>query len=233
MTRARRPATASPGTSPSTRRCTRSAWATTPSRPQRAIQVVVESWATPRTVLDVDLATREGTLLKRQPVLGDFDAADYAEHRVGHRLRRHAGPDLRRPSGGGQARRTSAGVVHRVRLLRDLVGPVLLRRRLSLLDRGIVVRHRPRARRRRVGRRWYDDGKILAKRNTFTDFVTAVITWWSRVDTARSRWARRWQCRRAADGAVLNLAPTGSGSPCGGAVRRRLTTILDPTCRSR
>ena len=75
-----------------------------PEPAQRAIQVVVESWATPRTVLDVDLATRERTLLKRQPVLGDFDAANYTEHREwADGIRRHPGAGL-----GGSTRRPRA-----------------------------------------------------------------------------------------------------------------------------
>ncbi len=52
-----------------------------PEPDQDAIQVVVESWVTPRTVLDVDLTTGDSTLLKRQPVLGGVDLADYTERR--------------------------------------------------------------------------------------------------------------------------------------------------------
>ena len=52
-----------------------------PEPGQTSVQVVVESWATPRSILDVDLHTGERTLLKRQPVLGDFDPANYAERR--------------------------------------------------------------------------------------------------------------------------------------------------------
>ena len=80
-TRARPPATASRGTSPSTSRCTRSAWATTPSRPS-APSRSSSSRGPPRAPCSTSTSrTRERTLLKRQPVLGDFDAANYAEHR--------------------------------------------------------------------------------------------------------------------------------------------------------
>ncbi|HEU5242503.1 MAG TPA: oligopeptidase B, partial [Ornithinibacter sp.] len=52
-----------------------------PEPGQTALQVVVESWATPRTVLDIDLGSRHRTVLKRMPVLGDVDLGNYTEQR--------------------------------------------------------------------------------------------------------------------------------------------------------
>src|SRR5690606_26160770 len=46
------------------------------------LQVLVESLVTPRSVYDLDLASGELTLVKRQPVLGGFDPADYQQHRL-------------------------------------------------------------------------------------------------------------------------------------------------------
>ena len=146
-----------------------------PEPGQTAIQVVVESWATPRSVLDVDLATRERTLLKRQPVLGDFDAANYTEHR-----------EWVTASDGTLV---PVSVVRRVEVEADGSNPGVVTAygsyeissdpyfsvaRLSLLDRGVVYAVAHVRGGGEMGRRWYDDGKLLAKTNTFTDTVAAV-----------------------------------------------------------
>ena len=59
----------------------------------------------------------------------------------------------------------------RLRLLRDSIDPWFSIPRLSLLDRGVVFAIAHVRGGGEMGRRWYDDGKLLAKRNTFTDFV--------------------------------------------------------------
>ena len=129
-----------------------------PEPAQTAIQVVVESWATPRTVLDVDLASRESTVLKRQPVLGDFDPANYTEHRewatapdgtrvpvsVVHRV-------------GVEPDGTQPGSRHGIRVLRDLLRPLLLRGAAQPARPGGRLRRGPRA-------RWRRDGASLVRR---------------------------------------------------------------------
>ena len=146
-----------------------------PEPGQTAIQVVVESWATPRTVLDVDLATGERTLLKRQPVLGDFDAANYAERRewatasdgtlvpvsVVHRV-------------GLEPDGTHPGVVTAYGAYEISSDPYFSVARLSLLDRGVVYAVAHVRGGGEMGRRWYDDGKLLAKPATFSDTLAAV-----------------------------------------------------------
>ncbi len=174
-----------------------------------ALQVVVESFTSPRTVLEVDLTTRERTVLKRQPVLGDFDESDYVERR----LWATAADGVSVP----------ISVVHRVGIEPDGSHPGLVTAygayeissdpyfsvaRLSLLDRGVVFAVAHVRGGGEMGRHWYDDGKLLAKRNTFTDTVACVA---HLVDTG-------WMARERVGleggsaggllvGAVLNLAP--------------------------
>ncbi|HET9021372.1 MAG TPA: S9 family peptidase [Ornithinibacter sp.] len=180
-----------------------------PEPAQTAIQVVVESWATPRTVLDVDLASRESTVLKRQPVLGDFDAANYTEHRVWA-----TAPD---------GTRVPVSVVHRVGVEPDGTNPGVVTAygsyeissdpyfsvaRLSLLDRGVVYAVAHVRGGGEMGRRWYDEGKLHSKPNTFTDTLAAVdhlvATGWIAPDRVGLEGG---SAGGLLVGAVLNLAP--------------------------
>ena len=150
---------------------------------------------------------------------------------VGDRTRRHPGPDLDRATDA-----TAASTAPRPMLLYgygsyevvdrpDVLGVACEPARPRLR-----VRDRARPRRRRARPRWYDDGKLLHKRNTFTDFVACaehlVAT---RVDVARPPRRPRRQRRRAAHGrGRRTCAPTCSG-PIVAEVPfvDCLTTILD------
>ena len=62
--------------------------------------------------------------------------------------------------------------------------------RLSLLDRGVVFAIAHIRGGGEMGRRWYEDGKMLAKKNTFTDFVAcARAPGQGRLDGARTGWS--------------------------------------------
>ena len=93
--------------------------------------------------------------------------------------------------------------------------------RLSLLDRGAAFAIAHVRGGGEMGRRWYDDGKLLTKQHTFSDFVACgrhlVETGWSTPETLVAEGAQR---RRAADGR--------GRQPGAGAVRRRSW----PGCRS-
>jgi len=130
------------------------------------------SMTTPRSVYDYDMATRERTLRKRDEVQGGFDPAAYVTERL------HAT--------AGDGTRVPISIVYRKGTARDGRAPLLLYgygsygasmdatfdpARLSLLDRGFsyaIAHVRGGA---ELGRAWYEDGKLLAKKNTFTDFV--------------------------------------------------------------
>lgn len=180
-----------------------------PEPGQRAIQVVVESWVTPRSVLDVDLATRERTLLKQQPVLGGFDPADYVE--------------LREWARAQDGTEVPVSVVHRHGVEPDGTNPGLLTAygsyeissdpyfsvaRLSLLDRGVVFAVAHVRGGGEMGRRWYDDGKMLAKPNTFSDTVACADHLVERGWVAPDRLGLEGgSAGGLLVGAVLNLAP--------------------------
>ncbi len=135
-----------------------------------SVLVVTESFITPRTVLEVSLADGSSTVVKRQPVLGDFDPARYTAHRewataadgtqVPISVVRRA--DLA-PDGSHPGWLTAYGAYE---ISSD---PYFSVARLSLLDRGVVYAVAHVRGGGEMGRRWYDQGKLLAKPTTFTD----------------------------------------------------------------
>ena len=141
-----------------------------PEPGQTALQVVYESFVTPRTVLEIDLASGERTVLKQQPVLGDVDLGDYVQRREW--------------ATAEDGTRIPISVVHRTDLRPDGTHPGLLTAygayehssdpyfsvaRLSLLDRGVVHATAHVRGGGEMGRHWYDQGKLLAKPHTFSD----------------------------------------------------------------
>jgi len=137
-----------------------------------ALRIGRTSLVTPSSVLQVSLADREETLLKQEPVLGDFDPVRYTSSREWA-----LAPD---------GTRVPVSVVHR----RDLelpapcllygygayeisIDPTFSHHRLSLLDRGVVFAIAHVRGGGEMGRAWYEDGRMEHKANTFSDFVAS------------------------------------------------------------
>src|SRR5690606_31811924 len=203
-----------------------------PSYDTSTIQVVVESLVTPRSVYDLDLATGDLTLLKRQPVLGGYDPADYQQHRLwataadGTRVpislvaRKDVQPDG-----------TAPGLLYGYGSYEISIDPYFSVSRLSYLDRGVVYAIAHIRGGGEMGRSWYENGRMEHKHNTFTDFVACADEVVSSGWVATGRLAA--EGRSAGGllmGAVLNMAPekfrvVHAGVPFVDA----LTTILDPS----
>jgi oligopeptidase B len=118
------------------------------------------------------MTTREKTLLKRDEVLGGFDPAHYQIERI------HAS--------AADGQQVPISLVYRKDLRKPGANPLLLYGygsygysidpsfdpfRVSLLDRGFVFALAHIRGGEELGRRWYEDGKLLNKKNTFTDFI--------------------------------------------------------------
>ncbi|MEE3919253.1 prolyl oligopeptidase family serine peptidase [Micromonospora sp. BRA006-A] len=103
--------------------------------------------------------------------------------------------------------------------------------RLSLLDRGVIFAVAHIRGGGELGRRWYDEGKLLAKKNTFTDFVACarhlVKAGWTASDRLVARGASAGGLLM---GAVANLAPDAfTGIVAQVPFVDALTSILDPS----
>jgi oligopeptidase B len=194
------------------------------------LRIGAGSLITPSRVYDIDLVSGERTLLREQPVLGDYRAQDYVERREWAQA--------------DDGTRIPVSIVHRADV--EFPAPTLLYgygayeictdpsfsvARLSLLDRGMafVIAHVRGG--GEMGRLWYEHGKLLEKKNTFTDFVAVAM---HLVESGRTRPQELVALGGSAGGllmgAVANLAPDlFAGILAQVPFVDPLTTILDPS----
>ena len=132
-----------------------------------------QSLATPSSVIDFNMKTKEKEIKKEQAVLGgQFDKNNYVEERVWATAK--------------DGIKVPISLVYRKELKKDGTNPVLQyaygsygvtmepyfsTTRLSLLDRGFIYAIAHIRGGEDLGRQWYEDGKLLKKKNTFTDFI--------------------------------------------------------------
>ena len=130
------------------------------------------SLVTPRSVIDYDMDGREQRLMKRYEVPGGYDCGHYTSERLF--------------ASAADGSRIPISVVYRNDVELDGSAPLYLYgygaygasiephfvpSRLSLLDRGVVFAIAHVRGGGTLGREWYERGKLLNKRNTFTDFI--------------------------------------------------------------
>ncbi len=197
-----------------------------------AVRISYTSMVTPESVYDVDLVTRAMTLRKRKPVLGGYDPEQYEQ------FREWALAD--------DGTRVPISLVARKGVPRDGSAPLLLYGygsyeysydphfsipRLSLLDRGVVYAIAHVRGGGEMGRQWYENGKLLAKKNTFTDFVACAQALVKESWTAPDRLvARGASAGGLLMGVVANLAPElFAGIVAQVPFVDPLTSILDPS----
>ena len=137
------------------------------------LRIGYTSFINPTEVFDLDVATGERTLLKRQQVLGDFDPADYEQRRDWATAPDGTKIPLSVIRRRGAADGPAPSLLYGYGSYESSNDPGFSISRLSLLDRGVVfvVAHIRGG--GEMGRHWYDNGKTLTKKNTFTDFVAA------------------------------------------------------------
>ena len=173
------------------------------------LRFTYSSMATPETVYDYNMDSRSKELLKQQEILGGFSSRNYQTDR----LWAHAEDGTEIP----------ISIVYRTDMKRDEGNPTLLygygsygysrdaafdAEIVSLLDRGFVYAIAHVRGGSELGRWWYEGGKLLTKKNTFTDFI-ACAEHLVRCEYACAR--QLFATGRSAGGllmgAVLNLRP--------------------------
>lgn len=130
------------------------------------------SLTTPESVYVIDMDTQEQTLLKQREVPGGFDAANYQSER----LWATATDGTQIPISVVYHRQyppqaDSALLLYGYGSYGHSIDPTFMSTILPLLDRGVVYAIAHIRGGQELGRAWYDNGKLLHKKNTFTDFI--------------------------------------------------------------
>ena len=203
-----------------------------PEMATHSVRYLYSSLTTPTTVYDYDTRTRQQVLRKRDPVLGDFDPANYRTEflmvsardgvTVPVSLAYHKDTPLDGTAPLLQYAYGAYGVS---------MDPAFSSARLSLLDRGFVYAIAHVRGGQEMGRAWYDAGRLLHKKNSFTDFI----------DVTRALIARNIGDRRrviamggSAGGLLVAAVANMSGADYRGMVVQVpfvdvVTTMLDET----
>lgn len=167
------------------------------------------SLVTPNSTYDYSMRTKEKKLMKQQEVLGGYIATDY----VTERLYAAAKDGVKIP----------VSIVYKKGLVKDGKAPLLLygygsygnsmnaafnSNRLSLLNRGFVFAIAHIRGGEEMGRQWYEEGKLMKKKNTFTDFIDcAAFLIAEKFTSSAHLYAQGGSAGGLLMGAVVNMAP--------------------------
>lgn len=168
------------------------------------------SLTTPESVYDYNMDSKERTLLKRKPVLGGYDPEEYRTERI-----------FATADDGAEI---PISLVYKKAFFKEAkpipcllygygsygasVDPAFNSNRLSLLDRGFIFAIAHIRGGGEMGRTWYEQGKFLHKRNTFTDFIACAKHLLAEGYTNRKQLAIiGGSAGGLLVGAVLNMAP--------------------------
>ena len=168
------------------------------------------SLTTPSSIIDFNMDTQEKTVLKETEILGgSFNKDNYESKRIW--------------ATAADGTKVPISMVYRKGMKMDGTNPFLMyaygsygatidpyfsSTRLSLLDRGFIFAIAHIRGGQYLGRSWYEDGKLLKKKNTFTDFIDAskhVIA--KGYTSAQHLYAQGGSAGGLLMGAVVNLAP--------------------------
>jgi oligopeptidase B len=167
------------------------------------------SLTTPSSVYDYNLSNKSSVLKKQQEVLGGYNANDYTTERIFATAK--------------DGTKIPISLVYKKGVKKDGSAPLLLyaygsygismdvnfsSTRLSLLNRGFIYAIAHIRGGEDLGRNWYEDGKLMKKKNTFTDFIDcgeALID--EKYTSSKHLYAQGGSAGGLLMGAVINMAP--------------------------
>ena len=175
----------------------------------KTLRFVYTSMTTPVSTYDYNMETRERKLMKRQEVLGGYDPKDYTTERIFATAK--------------DGTKIPIALVYKNSTKRDGTAPLLLygygsyganmdatfsRNNLSLLNRGFIFAIANIRGGQELGRQWYEDGKLMKKKNTFTDFIACGEYLIAQRYTSKGHlYAQGGSAGGLLMGAVANMAP--------------------------
>jgi oligopeptidase B len=173
------------------------------------LRFVYTSLVTPRSVFDYDMDSRSRELKKRYAVLGGYDPDNYASERIWATAPDGVQVPLSLVYRKGISRAgLSPAYLYGYGSYGIITEPAFSSERVSLLDRGYVFAIAHIRGSGDLGRRWYEDGKLLHKKNSFTDFVACAEALIAQKYTSSDRLAiAGGSAGGLLMGAVMNLRP--------------------------
>jgi oligopeptidase B len=173
------------------------------------VRYVYTSLTTPRTTYEYDMASDRKTLLKTDPVLGGFDSSNYKTQYI------HA------PASDGALIPVSLAYHNTTKLDGTAplyqyaygsyglsTDPAFQSNWISLMDRGFIVAIAHVRGGQEMGRAWYEQGRLLNKKNTFTDFIAVTRHLVNEKYAARDKvFAQGGSAGGLLMGAIANMAP--------------------------
>lgn len=147
-----------------------------------------QSLVTPNSVYDYDMSKKSAELKKRTEVLGGYDPANYRSERIF--------------AAAGDGTKVPISLVYRKGMKQDGTTPLFLNgygsygypypivfssTAVSLLDRGIIVAYAHIRGGGEMGKKWHDDGRMMMKKNTFSDFIAVAEHLIAQKYTAKDR----------------------------------------------
>ena len=187
-----------------------SAWiSVNPEVNTRILRFGYSSLTTPNSIYDYDMETREAKLMKQEEVVGSFSPEDYFSERIYGET--------------SDGKKIPISLVYRKGIKKNGNNPLLLygygsygytiepsfnSELLSLLDRGFIYAIAHVRGGQIFGRKWYDDGKLLNKKNTFADFNACAEYLISEKYTSNNKlFAYGGSAGGLLIGAVINMKP--------------------------
>jgi oligopeptidase B len=180
-----------------------------PSPNTEVLRYSFSSLTTPNSVIDYNMVTKEKKVLKQDEVLGGFDKNNYESKRLWAKA--------------GDGTMVPVSLVYRKGFVKNGKAPLLLyaygsygsstdpafrSNIISLLDRGFVYAIAHIRGGSEMGRYWYEDGKLLKKMNTFTDFNDcAQFLINEKYTSAKTLFANGGSAGGLLMGAIVNMKP--------------------------
>ena len=179
-----------------------------PDYESRVMRFFYTSLNAPWSAIDYDMETRERTIVKEQPVRGGYDRKDYDTERLWAKSQDGVEVPISLVYRRDMHRKDSPLLLYGYGAYEQSSDPMFDSNRLSLLDRGFIFAIAHVRGGGEMGREWYENGRLLHKRNTFDDFIACAQHLVAQGYTVPDRLAIRGRSAGGLlIGAVLNQRP--------------------------